>query len=450
VTTNADTAPNSVFAPESTASASEADLTTPSIPISSPAATVSFRHRFDTEAAWDGGVIDISIGGGSFTDIVSAGGSFITNGYNSTMTAATPSGTYTPNPLNGRQGWTGNSNGFITTTVRLPASANGQNVVLKFRMGSDDNTGGVGPNPGWYIDTLTVNGSYSCGSSAIVSRTPFDFDGDGKTDISIFRPNASAEWWYSKSSNSQVVAGLFGASTDIPTPGDFTGNGKTDIAFFRPSSGQWFILRSEDNSFLAFPFGSNGDVPAPADFDGDGKTDAAVFRPSSGTWFILPSGGGAAVITQFGVNGDKPVAADYDGDGKADVAVYRTNGGAKEWWIQRSTAGLLAASFGATGDQAVPGDYTGDGKADVAVWRPSSGTWFILRSEDLSFLSFPFGQNGDVPVPGDYDGDHKFDAAVFRPSAATWFVNRSGGSGTLIQGFGSATDVPVPSVYVRQ
>ena len=449
VNTTADTAPNSIYGVDTSTFASEADLTSPTMAINSTAATVSFRHSYNTEAAWDGGVLEISIGGGAFTDVITAGGAFVSNGYNGTMTAATPTATYTPNPLQSRQGWTGNSNGFITTVVRLPASANGQNVRLKFRMGSDDNTAGAGANPGWNIDTISVNGTYTCGVSNTVSRTPFDFDGDGKADISIFRPNPG-EWWYSRSTDGQVIAGAFGTSTDIPTPGDFTGDGKTDIAFFRPSTGQWFILRSEDNSFFAFPFGSNGDIPMPADFDGDGKTDAAVFRPSTATWFILPSAGGATIISQFGINGDQPVAADYDGDGKADIGVYRTNGAAKEWWVQRSTAGLFATTFGTTGDMAVPGDYTGDGKADIAVFRPSSGTWFVLRSEDNSFFSFPFGQNGDVPVPADYDGDHKFDAAVFRPSSTTWFVNRSGGLGTLIQNFGNSTDVPAPSAFVRQ
>jgi hypothetical protein len=279
---------------------------------------------------------------------------------------------------------------------------------------------------------------------------PVDFDGDGKTDISIFRPSVG-EWWYSGSSDGQVRAAQFGAGTDIPVPGDFTGDGKTDIAFWRPSTGFWFVLRSEDGSFFSFPFGTNGDIPMPADFDGDGKTDAAIFRPSEGNWYIPQSSGAGTLIFHFGSNGDQPVAADYDGDGRADIAIVRDNltTGNKEWWIQRSTAGIIIFNFGVPGDKTVPGDYTGDGKTDVAFFRPSSGFWFVLRSEDFSFFSFPWGTAGDVPAPGDYDGDGKFDATVFRPSSSTWFVLRTGGQSPLIAGFGLPPDRALPGVYVR-
>jgi len=287
------------------------------------------------------------------------------------------------------------------------------------------------------------------GTGGSTHRTPFDFDGDGKTDVSIFRPGTSAEWWYLRSSDNGVRAAGFGTVGDQPAPADFTGDGKTDIAFFRPSTGQWFVIRSEDSSFYGFPFGGLGDVPVPADYDGDGKADAAVFRPSSGTWFILRSSDSGVTIAQFGVSTDNPIPADYDGDGKADLAVQRPNGAAgTEWWILRSTAGLFAATFGSPGDKAVIGDWTGDGKADVGFFRPSTGSWFVLRSEDVSFFSFPFGTATDTPAPGDYDGDGKIDAAVFRSSTGQWFVNRSSG-GVDISSFGSAGDQPVAGAYVR-
>jgi uncharacterized delta-60 repeat protein len=276
-------------------------------------------------------------------------------------------------------------------------------------------------------------------------KTPFDFDGDGKTDLSIFRPG-SGQWWIQKSADGGSSVAQFGAGTDKLAPVDFTGDGKSDVAFFRPSDGHWYVLRSENSSFYAFPFGTNGDIPVPADYDGDGKGDAAVFRPSNSTWYIQRSSDFGVTITQFGVAGDQPVVADYDGDGKADIAIRRPANG--QWWLSRSTAGVMAVTFGAGTDNTVQGDYTGDGKADVAVWRPSSGAWFVLRSEDLSFYAFPFGTTGDVPSPGDYDGDGKTDATVFRPNGSTWYVNKTSG-GVLITQFGAAGDQPVPNAFVR-
>jgi uncharacterized delta-60 repeat protein len=299
----------------------------------------------------------------------------------------------------------------------------------------------AGPTFAGMNDNFTV-ARYQ-GDEVLTRRTPFDFDGDGKTDISIFRPSVG-EWWYLKSSNGGNAAAQFGASSDKIMPGDFTGDGKTDIAFWRPSNGFWFVLRSEDFSYYSFPFGTTGDIPAVGDFDGDGKADATIFRPSNATWYISKSSGGT-LIQQFGQNGDVPVVADYDGDGKADIAIYRVALG--EWWIQRSTAGIIAFQFGNSTDKPVPGDFTGDGKADVGLFRPSTGEWFVLRSEDQSYYSFPFGTNGDIPAPGDYDGDGKFDATVFRPSSSTWYAQRST-AGTLIQSFGQSGDTPVPSAFV--
>jgi uncharacterized delta-60 repeat protein/CSLREA domain-containing protein len=282
-------------------------------------------------------------------------------------------------------------------------------------------------------------------SDSIPSTAFVDFDGDGKTDVSIFRPSVG-EWWYLRSSDSSNGAFRFGSSTDRIVPADYTGDGKTDVAFWRESSGEWFILRSEDGSFYSFTFGTTGDIPVPADFDGDGKADPAIFRPSNATWFILKSSGGTT-IQQFGTTGDLPVSGDYDGDGKSDLAIFRPSNG--QWWLNRSSNQTTNVfSFGTSSDKAVPADYTGDGKTDVAFFRPSSGEWFILRSEDSSFYSFPFGQTGDAPTPGDYDGDGKADPAVFRNSKTTWYKLQST-SGFEALGFGLNGDLPVPGAFVR-
>ena len=51
----------------------------------------------------------------------------------------------------------------------------------------------------------------------------------------------------------------WGTATDIPVPGDYNGDGTTDIAVFRPSSGQWFILGQS-----TVGWGGTGDLPVPA------------------------------------------------------------------------------------------------------------------------------------------------------------------------------------------
>ncbi|HEY0460989.1 MAG TPA: cytochrome c peroxidase [Pyrinomonadaceae bacterium] len=333
----------------------------------------------------------------------------------------------------------GSGNGFGSASIAIPNNAAIINQTFFGRWYISDSSapGGVAISPAF---RFTVFGE---ATQAVRKAAPADFDGDGKTDVSIFRPS-SGEWWYSKSSDSQVSALQFGLGTDKIVPADFSGDGKTDVAVWRESTGEWFILRSDDNSFYSIPFGAAGDIPAAGDFDADGKADLTIFRPSTGTWFIQTLTQGT-IIQNFGQAGDIPVVGDYDGDGKSDTAVYRPSTG--EWWLNRSTSGVVAAQFGTSTDKPVAQDWTGDGKTDLAFWRPSTGEWFILRSENASFYSVPFGQSGDIAAPGDYDGDGRADTAVFRPSTATWYVNRSS-QGLMIAGFGVNGDQPAPAAFI--
>jgi hypothetical protein len=283
------------------------------------------------------------------------------------------------------------------------------------------------------------------GSDFEVVQTPnhllmphHDFDGDARTDISVFRPG-TGNWFIQSSSDGAVQGHTFGISTDKPTPGDFDGDGITDISVFR--DGFWFSLRSSDGSFYAKQFGSSGDVPVPADFDGDGKTDLAVFR--QGNWYVLQSSNGLLRANGFGLSTDSAEPSDYDGDGKTDLAVFRPSSGT--WYILQSFNGSLRAQqFGMSGDTPVAGDYDADGKADVAVFRPASGTWYVYESLSGTLRIQPFGVSSDRPVPGDYDGDWKWDFAVFRPSEGGWYILNSYDGTIRSQQFGANGDVPLP------
>jgi hypothetical protein len=433
---NADTAPNSAFALDPATVGGGTNLTSPNIPITTTAATVSFRNRFDTEGGWDGGVLEISINGGAFQDIITAGGRFIENGYNGALGAGTN------NPLANRQAWSGNSNGYLTTTVQLPSAAAGLNVQLRWRFGADDNTVGQGPNSGWYVDTIRVNGNSTCSFVPTPSgRERADFDGDGRTDISVFRPSEGN--WYVNQSTAGFGVVNWGVSTDLATPGDFDGDGKTDFAIFRPSTGYWWILRSSDLGYGAAPFGTSGDIPVQGDYDGDGKTDLAVYRPSNNGWYIANSTGGYT-ITGFGTAGDTPVRADYNGDGKTDIAIFRPSTG--QWWISNSGGGVSVVNLGVSTDKLVPADYDGDNKEDVAVYRPSTGQWFWIRSIDGTLASLTWGGNAaDIPVPGNYDGDAYSDLAVYRNG--TWHIYQTSTGGIVVP-YGLSTDTAIPTRYI--
>jgi hypothetical protein len=108
----------------------------------------SFSFEFDSTANYDGGVIEMSVNGGAFTDI---GGT----SYNGTIT----NGAGFTNPIRGRSGFVRSSNGTQHVSV-TKAVAPGSTVQMRFRAGSD----GGGSAAGWYVDNIAFTG---------VVETPF-------------------------------------------------------------------------------------------------------------------------------------------------------------------------------------------------------------------------------------------------------------------------------------
>ncbi len=167
---------------------------------------------------------------------------------------------------------------------------------------SSNRAGGFG---GFDLYSATRCSLYAASAPCTVNRSPADFDGDGISDISIYRPS-EGNWWIMQSGTNTVSVRQFGANGDKIVPGDYDGDGRTDMAVFRPSTTTWWILKSSDNSFSTTQFGLATDKPVPGDYDGDGRTDIAVYR--DGTWYILQSSNGQSVIRQFGLSSDIPVA----------------------------------------------------------------------------------------------------------------------------------------------
>ena len=277
-----------------------------------------------------------------------------------------------------------------------------------------------------------------------IGAAPYDFDRDGKTDISLYNPGSGH--WRVRSSLNGAESVFFGEPGVLPTPADYNRDGLADMASFDQEQAHWLIGRSWQPG-IDIPFGAPGDKPAPADYDGDGRADLAVYHPSTGLWSRQSLEGDTGVVyTTWGDVSDIPVPADYDGDGRADVAVYRPS--TTIWYVHTLDGKNIYQQWGMVGDIPVPADYDGDRRADFAQFRPSSGYWYIHTASG-AYLTLLWGLAGDIPAPDDYDGDGRADFAVFRPSTTTWYIHLSSGGPDIITQFGSATDLPLPGIAAR-
>jgi len=175
-----DSAPNAAHIPEAVV-AGEASLYSPVV---TPAAgsELAFRHRWTLETSpYDGGVLEISIDGAPFDDIVTAGGSFVSGGYTATMF-----GCCGGNPIGPRDAWAGETQPtFINTRVTLPPAAAGHAVQFRWRFGTDSSTAAPGAN-GWWVDTVSLGAPGPSGPAAALSAASLALD--VQTNVTTAKP----------------------------------------------------------------------------------------------------------------------------------------------------------------------------------------------------------------------------------------------------------------------
>jgi hypothetical protein len=152
-TTTPDTAPNAAFV-DNPAVISDKRLDSVLYNITSSQSRLVFRHNFNLESGFDGGVLEASVNGAAFVDVTNAavGGVFSSGGYTGAI-----SSTFS-NPIGGRSAWTGNSGAYITTTVQFGAELQGKSIRFRWRMGSDTSFAATG----WRVDTIQLFDGFAC------------------------------------------------------------------------------------------------------------------------------------------------------------------------------------------------------------------------------------------------------------------------------------------------
>jgi Tol biopolymer transport system component len=277
--------------------------------------------------------------------------------------------------------------------------------------------------------------------------TPFDTDGDGRSDVRAYRPSASTFYVFNSSNNSLSAYSFGGTGESTFITGlsdDYDGDGRSDLVTINTAGGvyTWRILQTGSNTVRSVQWGLSTDQTVQADYDGDGRTDIATYRRSTGIWYILLSSNNQPRYEYWGQGpNDFGMVGDFDGDGINDLTVVRpgSSGNPATWFTRRSSDGAMAVDYwgggvsGATDSlfPAINPDIDGDGIRDRMVVRDPDNTtignqttYFIQRSSDRSIFAMPWGLDTDVRHFGDYDGDGKTDFATRRDinGQLVWFI----------------------------
>jgi len=298
-----------------------------------------------------------------------------------------------------------------------------------------------------------------------------DFDGDGRTDLALYREGSRdiniapqpSYWYFLNTHTGQTGVMHWGRTLDVPAPADYDNDGKTDLGVYRwwdfetGDVNQWWIHQSAGggHQVLVYEPGYN---KFSRNYIGDGRAEIGQLyqtnisldpnAPCFVSIFFIGDLEGNALRKTVGDAcnvSPTPVPGDYDNDGRSEIAVFN-NRTFKVWFPPYNSAYTTPdlEQF-LDVDSPVPGDYDGDGKTDFAGIKTHQERmlWVIKNSSDGSETLVSFGFPTDKPTPGDYDGDGKTDIAVYRPADGSWWILNSSNGSLGLWYFGLPDDTPL-------
>lgn len=292
-----------------------------------------------------------------------------------------------------------------------------------------------------------------------------DFDGDGKSDPAVFRPQGTffngqwyAYWYMFPSSGTcpsqwgQASGGCvrsWGIQGDKPMVADLNGNGIADLIAFRPGvTPTYYALEGSSNTSWQIT-----DLPSPsgvlidnADVNNDAVSDLLSYNPSTYNWksrVWSPSNGSITISTFFDNTPSiatapiEVVSEQFVNGAKEDPTLYLRilSGGTRYgyWcsWVDQQVGGnaYCQPKYGSMpgfAEISVAADLFGPvpGPTDYVLFNPTNADWRIVYSgsgNPPQVINWGLAQ--DIPLAGDFiAGDGRSELVVWRPSDGTWYV----------------------------
>ena len=124
-----------------------------------------------------------------------------------------------------------------------------------------------------------------------LSAAPGDFDGDGKSDVTIFRPSRTPGTSCGRARTSRPTARMCGgppATSRCVVISTATARPTSRSTAPRRASGTSCNRVPSYTTYVSYSWGLPGDIPEPEDYDGDGKSrhrrvsalDRCLVRPA--------------------------------------------------------------------------------------------------------------------------------------------------------------------------